>query len=185
MSVFHEKSADSDSFSLKSAELDDIPEVEKLVNLAYRGGLSSVAWKNEHHLVKGPRIVREDLCKYIQSEESKILLLRTVGGALVGTVHLEKHGDEVFIGMLAVHPEYQNLGLGKRLLGSAADVARDRFLCRTAKMFVFGGRNELLDWYRKMGYESTGETLPFFGPEAGLTALVEDPHFVVVSKALL
>lgn len=173
-----------DSFQSSVATQADIAEIMDVVNLAYRGGKSSVAWKNENHLVQGPRIIKEDLEKYVQADGSIILLLRTTSGVLAGTVHVEKHGDEAHIGMLSVHPDYQNFGLGKRLLIIGAAYAREEFHCRVAKMFVFGGRQELLAWYTKMGYELTGETLPFFGPESGLTALVENAHFVVVAKNL-
>lgn len=174
----------ADSFKSSVAQQADIAEIMDVVNLAYRGGKASVAWKNENHLVQGPRIVREDLEKYISTAGSAILLLRTISGVLAGTVQIEKHADEAHIGMLSVHPEYQNFGLGKRLLLMGEDYASKNFHCKTGKMFVFGGRHELLAWYQKMGYESTGETKPFFGPESGLTPLVQNPHFVVVAKEL-
>ena len=185
MSSSPEEKISADSFKSSIAQHADIAEIMDVVNLAYRGGKASVAWKNENHLVQGPRIVRDDLDKYISSEGSSILLLRAgSSGQLAGTVHIEKHADEAHIGMLSVHPEYQNYGLGKRLLLMGEEHAKNAFNCRVGKMFVFGGRQELLSWYQKMGYESTGETMPFFGPESGLTPLVKNPHFVVVEKAL-
>lgn len=172
------------SFVLSKASNSDVQDIIDVVNLAYRGGKSTVAWKNEHHLVQGPRLVREDLENYLKAPGSAVLLIRNQSGVLLGTVHVEKHGDEAHIGMLSVHPEHQNYGLGKKLLLAGEEYARDEFHCKQSKMFVFGGRAELLSWYMKMGYESTGETKPFFGPETGLTPLVENPHFVVVSKHL-
>lgn len=171
------------SFNVFTATFAEIDELESLVNLAYRGGKSSVAWKNEDHLVEGPRIIPEDLKKYIGAADvSKILYLRDENKQLVGTVHVEKHGDEAHIGMLAVHPEFQNFGLGKKLLLLGEECAQKDFNCSVGKMFVFGGREELLNWYKKMGYEPTGETMPFFGPETGLKPKVENAHFVVVQK---
>lgn len=175
----------SESFTTSTATLKDMSELEVLVNLAYRGGKSTVAWKNEDHLVEGPRIVPADLEKYINATESStILFLRDDKKLMVGTVHVEKHDDEAHIGMLAVHPDFQNFGLGKKLLHIGEDHARDFYKCKIGKMFVFAGREELLAWYRKMGYELTGETMPFFGPDSGLTPKVENAHFVVVSKNL-
>jgi len=173
------------SFHVCTATLADIEQLEKLVNLAYRGGKSTVSWKNEDHLVEGPRIVPDDLRKYINAkDESRILFLRNEENLIVGTVHIEKHGNEAHIGMLAVHPDFQNYGLGKKLLLLGEDCAVKIFNCTTGKMFVFGGREELLNWYKKMGYECTGETMPFFGPESGLKPKVENAHFVVVEKKL-
>lgn len=176
--------AREDSFKTCDASLDDIAELERLVNLAYRGGKSTVAWKNEDHLVEGPRIIPEDLEKYLKDKDSAILLVRAADDSIVGTVHVEKHDEEAHIGMLSVHPEFQNFGLGKKLLLLGEEYAKAKFNCSLAKMFVFAGREELLAWYRKMGYELTGDTMPFFGPESGLKPKVEGAHFVVVAKSL-
>jgi len=179
-----EKSSTTDNFATSTATTKDISDIEELVNLAYRGGKASVGWKNEHDLVKGPRIVKADLENYLSDQNAEIILIRDTKGVLAGAVHIEQHGQDAHIGMLSVHPEYQNLGLGKKLLLLGEKQARERCKCTQAKMFVFAGRNELLTWYRSMGYLETGETKPFFGPESGLTPLVENAHFVVVAKAL-
>lgn len=171
------------SYEVRMAGSGDLEQLEELVNLAYRGGKSQVSWKNEHHLVKGPRIVKAELEKIISCEDSKIITLQQEE-RILACAHVEKHCDEAHIGMLAVDPEFQNYGLGKRILLQAEKLAVESFGVLKAKMFVFAGREELLSWYEKMGYEQTGETMPFFGPESGLTPLVENAHFVVVSKRL-
>ncbi len=175
----------TDSFITSKATSADIKDLEEVVNLAYRGGKASVPWKNENHLVKGPRITTDELTKHLSAKGSTILLIRDKKNAtLAGCVHIEINEQEAHIGMLTVHPEYQNLGLGKKLLNLAGDFAKNDMHCKIAKMCVLGGREELLAWYKKMGYELTGESMPFFGPESGLTPLCENPHFVVVKKAL-
>ncbi|MBX9689747.1 MAG: GNAT family N-acetyltransferase [Candidatus Obscuribacterales bacterium] len=180
-----ESSADkSSALQIELAQELDVDELEELVNLAYRGGKASVSWKNEHHLVQGPRISKADLKHYISEKDSAIYLCRNESRRILGAVHIEKHADQAHIGMLSVDPDYQNYGIGKKLLLFAGDFAREKLNCREAKMFVFAGREELLAWYQKMGYEATGETMPFFGPESGLRALVENAHFVVVRKNL-
>lgn len=186
MSRSQESSLDLDRLLVSRAGKEDIVELENIVNLAYRGGQASVAWKNENHLVQGPRVTQDDLQKYMESDESTILLLRSDTGELLACVQIEhKQGQtEAHIGMLTVHPKYQNFGLGRRLLQLAGDFAKNDLACRKAKMCVFAGRQELLAWYAKMGYELTGEKMPFFGPESGLTPLVDNAHFVVVSKIL-
>ena len=173
-----------ENFKSSKATEADIDDLEKLVNLAYRGGKATVSWKNEDHLVEGPRIIKKDLQDYLQSKDSSILILRRTSNEIVGTVQVEKHGNDAHIGMLSVHPDFQNFGLGKQLLLLGEDCARSEFSCSTAKMFVLAGREELLAWYRKMGYELTGETMPFFGPESGLKPKVANAHFVVVAKNL-
>ena len=187
MSCSRENSLDPARLKIVRAGKADIDELERIVNLAYRGGQASVAWKNENHLVQGPRVTHEDLHKHLESTESTILLLRSETGELLGCVQIEHEPgeSEAHIGMLTVHPEYQNYGLGRMLLQRAGDFAKNDLACKKAKMCVFAGREELLAWYAKMGYEPTGEKMPFFGPESGLTPLVDNAHFVVVSKALV
>lgn len=166
------------------AGMEHIDSLVEMVNLAYRGGKATVAWKNENHLVSGPRIVKSDLERYIASPDSSIIAISNSDNLLLACVQVEKNDHEAHIGMLSVHPEYQNLGLGKRLLQMAADYALNVFKCEKAKMCVFGGRDELLAWYGKMGYKRTGETMPFFGPESGLSPLVDNAHFVIIEKLL-
>ena len=173
------------TFTVRRALPSDIDAIEALVNLAYRGGLSTVSWKNEHHLVQGARITEDELIDALSSDSSIILLACTEDGTIVGSVEIEKHGNDAHIGMLAVHPEYQNFGLGRKLLEAGGETAKTDFECSKAKMFVLCGRPELLAWYSKAGYEASGERQAFFGPESRLTPLIEDAHFVVVEKALL
>lgn len=170
--------------TMRRATESDIPALEALVNLAYRGGEATVAWKNENHLVKGARVVPEELKDAVSAANSAVFVASTAGGDLIGCVQIEKEDQDAIIGMLSVHPKHQNIGLGRKLLNAGELVARTEFGCTVGKMYVLCGRPELMAWYAKVGYHPTGETKPFFGPETRLTALVEDAHFVVVSKPL-
>lgn len=173
--------------SLREAIIADAEKLEALVHQAYRSGKASVDWKNEDYLVQGPRITAAELRSTIASADAAILLSEVITNrtaAPVGCVLIEKHGSEAHIGLLSVSPQCQNSGLGRSLINAAENHARRNFNCSTAKMFVLSGRSELLNWYKRLGYTETGETAPFPGPETGLTALQENPHFVVISKRL-
>jgi ribosomal protein S18 acetylase RimI-like enzyme len=174
------------SISLRTALVSDVPSVEELVHIAYRGGKATVSWKNEDYLVKGPRIAAPQLHELVASNTDAILLAETKNDPpqLVGCVLIEKQGSDAHIGLLSVHPEFQNLGLGKLLVSAAEQHAQSLFKCAAAKMFVLSGRDELLKWYKRLGYEETGETTQFPGPETGLTAILSDAHFIVISKPL-
>lgn len=168
----------------------DIAEVEKLVQAAYRGGQASVPWKNEHDIVRGPRVTCEGLARMLASPDKLIL----VGAArssspdsqdLHGCVLVERESaDTVVIGMLAVSPSSQNFGVGKRLVAAAEKAARERFGVAKAHMHVANVRDELLSWYKRLGYIPTGETKPFPGPEAGVEPLKEGLAFAVIEKIL-
>lgn len=171
--------------SLRKADSGDIDRLEELVQLAYRGGKAAVAWKNEDHMVSGPRITKPELTAMIACQTAHILVFAAENETILGCVLVEEHEDgQAHVGMLAVSPDCQNMGLGKKLIKAAEDYAKNQLLCRKTKMCVLSGRPELLGWYKSLGYEETGENTPFPGPESGLTPAQEGAHFIGIGKDL-
>jgi ribosomal protein S18 acetylase RimI-like enzyme len=176
----------------------DFSAVEEVVQTAYRGGKSEVAWKNEHDIVSGPRITESGLRNLLNSKDALVLVAERASepsnrGAvreLCGTVLIEREleGDSnqpgVVIGMLAVGPTAQNIGLGRMLVFEAERAAKARFGATLAHMHVASVRDELMQWYNRLGYSPTGAVKPFPGPEAGIQALKENLQFVVIEKRL-
>ncbi len=168
------------------AEEADAAELRDLVHLAYRGGKSTVPWKNEHEFVDGERISKEELERLITSSTSRLIVLETARNEdsrrIVGCVLIEDSEEEhdAHIGLLTVHPDFQNLGLGKTLLNKAEEFSRRELGARTATMWVLSARAGLLKWYASQGYNETGETEPF--PENEETCLYPDPFFRVIKK---
>lgn len=179
------KTAQSKDLSFRTANLSDIAHLEKLVHLAYRGGKATVAWKNEDHLVKGPRITAAELKELVESNTAAIMLAEMPGNGhseLVGCVLVEDHGTDAHIGLLAVSPDCQNMGIGKKLICAAETYAHHHFKQTIAKMCVLSGREELLGWYKSLGYKETGKTEPFPGADSGLQTANTDAHFIEISK---
>jgi ribosomal protein S18 acetylase RimI-like enzyme len=183
----------------------DFSAVEEVVQTAYRGGKSEVAWKNEHDIVSGPRITLSGLRDLLSSEDALVLVAERTSDlsgsndandlfinadALCGTVLIEREleGESgqscVVIGMLAVGPAAQNIGLGRLLVIEAERVAKARFGATHAHMHVASVRDELMQWYGRLGYSPTGAVKPFPGPEVGIQALKENLNFVVIEKRL-
>ncbi len=87
--------------------------------------------------------------------------------------------------MLTVRPDLQGAGVGRRLLDEAEQFARRRFAATTIEMTVIDLRTELIDWYRRRGYEPTGETRPFpYGDARFGLPRRDDLRFVVLRRAL-
>lgn len=168
--------------AIRSAKFTDIPALLVLVEEAYRGGKATVAWKNEHDMVTGPRTSQDELSKYITATESSILVLESESGTFAGCVCVEKHGADAHIGLLAVSPSFQNQGVGRRLLEYAENYGQTQFGCTSGVMWVLSGRDELLEFYRRRGYEKTGETVPFPAEEFGVTLLKGPPLFIVIRR---
>ncbi|MDR3613800.1 MAG: GNAT family N-acetyltransferase [Candidatus Obscuribacterales bacterium] len=171
--------------SLRAATLADVDVLLEIVHSAYRGGVATVSWKNENHIVQGPRIKKPQMEQIIQSSDASIRVAELDNGELGGCALVDKHGEGVVhIGMIAVDPGKQNLGLGKSLIQDAEDYARERFKATTAKMYVLNGRPELMAWYNRLGYAETGHTEPFPSSEGGSQALNDDAHLIEISKAI-
>lgn len=171
--------------SLRAATLADVDVLLEIVHSAYRGGVATVCWKNENHIVQGPRIKRPEMEQIIQSGDASIRVAELDNGEIGGCVLVDKHGEGiVHIGLIAVNPARQNLGLGKLLVKNAEEHARTNFKATTANMYVLNGRPELMDWYKRLGYVETGHTQAFPISEGGSQALNPDAHFIEISKVI-
>lgn len=163
----------------------DLPEVHRLIERAYRGETARSGWSHEADLLTGPRTSIAELADHL-SEPTRRLLCRRQEGSICACVLLQDKGDRlVYIGMLTVDPELQAQGVGKRLLAAAEAYARAEWSAQRMEMQVFSSRRELLAFYERRGYRLTGERRPFpyaEAPNAG--ALRDDLEFLVLEKPL-
>lgn len=167
------------------ANLDDVASLERLVQYAFRGGKANKSWTGEEHLVKGPRITIDGLKAILCGSDQVILiaeLVRQDERKLVGCIHLTKENAHGHIAMLAVDPDTQSSGAGKFLMRWVEEYARENFGAADIVGEVVSGRPELMEWYRRLGYQETGETAPF-NPE-GVVHLVDGLHFIKIRKPL-
>ncbi|MHB1100918.1 MAG: GNAT family N-acetyltransferase [Burkholderiales bacterium] len=133
----------------------DAGEIASLVNSAYRGESSKCGWTTEADHLGGQRTDTGEVSKLIESAGSRFLLC-IEAGSLVGVIHLEQCGEDAKLGMLAVRPDRQGSGFGKRLLDEAERAAVKAFGARKIKMAVLTFRTELIAYYKRRGYFRTG-----------------------------
>ena len=144
---------------IQQATLADIPQLNKLINSAYRGDSSKQGWTTEAHLLEGIRCDEEMLGELLQTP-STIFLKYLENDQLLGCVRLDKQGQRMYLGMLAVAPNLQGGGIGKKLLKASEQEALRR-QCNVIHMTVISVRPELVAWYERHGYVRTGEVIPF------------------------
>ncbi|MDN3584465.1 GNAT family N-acetyltransferase [Mucilaginibacter flavus] len=161
---------------ITKATLADVPELNILINSAYRGEGSKKGWTTESDLIDGIRIDEPMLMEYLNNDAITILKYVNDEGKIIGTVYLEVKGDRLYLGMFSVSPTLQNGGVGRALIEEAEVVAKQLGL-HIISMTVIRSRTELISWYERRGYTFTGEIQPFhdhgrFGEPKALIELI-------------
>ncbi|MPW44622.1 GNAT family N-acetyltransferase [Acinetobacter guerrae] len=139
---------------LVEATEQHINDVVELVNFSYRNK-DHQGWTSEALIVEGDRINADQLQDLMNSDAAILLLLQQK--QLVGCVHVQKNEDAGYIGMLTIHPNFQNQGIGKQLLQAAEHYLIEKYSVSCFKMSVLSVRSELLAFYQRRGYEVTSQ----------------------------
>ena len=170
------------STQITKATVGDVPALNKLINSAYRGEESKKGWSTEADMLDGTRIDEAALRDLIQKPETTFLKYEE-GGVLVGCVELRVEGRKLYLGTLSVNPNIQNKGIGKKLLHAGEEHAQ-KVGCTTMRMTVIDGREALIDWYVRHGYQLTGERMPFVVPDQRWGIPKQKLEFVVLEKKI-
>ena len=135
---------------------------------------------NEAYLVEGTIVSgdRTDEAEIGAKLSSGHFVVADRGGCVVGCVYFEVEAPTSYWGLLAVDPEEQGSGLGRRLMRHAEDEVL-RAGAHEATILVINLRRNLRGWYRGFGYSEAG-TSPFEAPERQL----QPCHFVLMKKTL-
>jgi ribosomal protein S18 acetylase RimI-like enzyme len=172
------------SLGFRQADPSDVEAVVALVHSAYRGDASREGWTTEADLLDGQRTdvaaVRE-----MVDQAASVVLLAVAEDSIVGCCHLVAgESSTAHFGMFAVRPALQAGGLGAALLAEAERTVRARWGFASIRLNVLRQRDELIGWYRRRGFEPTGETEPFpYGDERFGVPLRADLEFVVLQKS--
>src|SRR5688572_14677040 len=92
-----------DGLTTRPATTADAPALVALVNAAYRGESSRAGWTTEADLLGGQRIDVERLTGMIAAS-GNVILLHLQDHVPVACVHLERTGEDCYLGMLTVRP---------------------------------------------------------------------------------
>jgi ribosomal protein S18 acetylase RimI-like enzyme len=167
---------------IEKATLTDVPELNHLVNSAYRGESSKKGWTHESELIGGIRTTEAGLTDTI-SEANTTILKYISNSQIIGCMLLEQYPESLYLGMLTVSPTLQGGGIGKKLLAAAEEMAHSLQLS-TISMTVVSVRTELIDWYKRHGYQPTGETKPFPMNDPNFGEPKQFLEFIVMKKDL-
>jgi len=101
--------------AIAPAGLNDIPQLNSLVNSAYRGESAKKGWTHEADLIAGELRTDENVLKGMLTNPNAVILKYTQDGKIIGCVYLEKQQDHLYLGMLSVSPDVQARGIGKKI----------------------------------------------------------------------
>lgn len=170
----------SSELVIAPATKEDIPALNRLVNSAYRGDTSRKGWTTEADLLDGIRTDPDALKDMMEQPGAVILKCVDKHENLRGCVFLKKTENQLYLGMLTVSPELQGGGIGKKLLEASEAYAREKG-CNKIIMTVISVRGELIAWYERKGFRTTGEKSPFpKDPRFGIPK--QELEFVVMEK---
>ncbi len=156
--------------SIRRATRADIPAIVALVNRAFAVEL---------FFLNGDRTNLADVAQ--RFELGDFLLAESPEGHLVGCVYFEKRNERAYFGMLSVDPARKRTGLGRLLIETVEAHAR-KHGCVAMDITVVNLRTELPPYYRRFGYEISGELPP---PEPMRARSKVPCHLVRMSKSLV
>ena len=171
---------------LRQAEASDVDALEQLLNRCYR---QAEGWTNEADLVGGIRTTKDELLAVINDPKHYVFIYPKTTtserdgketGELLGCIAVDIKDDvatnqragnqKAYIGMFAVSPELQGLGVGHQILQAAETFAQRHLQANTQTpaqnparltMSILSHRPELLAYYQRRGYQLNGNSMPF------------------------
>jgi len=128
-------------YKIEKAEKADTAEILRIQYAAYQ---SEAALYNDYSIQPLTQTVEQ-----VTEEFNGGVVLKAVkDGKIIGSVRAYEKENTVYIGKLIVLPEYQNKGIGKRLL----QAVEDEFRGRRYELFTGEKSEKNLRLYEKCGY---------------------------------
>ncbi|KAJ6006514.1 hypothetical protein N7451_004458 [Penicillium sp. IBT 35674x] len=166
----------------------DAPSIQQLVQSAFRAEDSRKDWTADMALGRSFTVLVEDVKTTIAKPECAILLAFTKDhdhDVLVASIDMTKRAsDHVRFSMVAVHQDYQQAGIGRRVLAYAEKYSQQEWGATITGLNALSTRQELIAWYLRCGYQKTGEETPFPKEKFPHLAMPEDLRFVEMTKQL-
>jgi len=157
----------SPDYKVRLANADDTDGLVSLINAAF---------VVEKPLIDGDRIVAEKMRELFGT--GKFLVLEA-DAQLVCCVYMEiKESRRGYLGLLAVDPNRQKRGLGRRMIEAAEKFLKDAG-CGFAELRIVNARAELQPIYERLGYSVSG-----IAPIPDSIRLKIPSYFTVMSKDL-
>jgi ribosomal protein S18 acetylase RimI-like enzyme len=148
----------------------DIPELVRIINLAYRV---------EDFFIDGDRTNTTDVQSRLVAPGACFIVIDAPDArSLAGAVWVETHGDRGHFAVLSVDPAFQGQGLARLMIEAVEDHCR-KAGCSALDLEVVDLREELPAFYTRFGFRAAS-TAPFPSREK----LTRPAHLILMSKPL-
>jgi ribosomal protein S18 acetylase RimI-like enzyme len=148
----------------------DIPELVRIINLAYRV---------EDFFIDGDRTSTKDVEARLRAPGACFIVIEAPNmKSLAGAVWVETHGNKGHFAVLSVDPAFQGQGLARLMIDAVEDHCC-KAGCTALDLEVVDLRDELPAFYAKFGFEPAG-TAPFPSTEK----LTRPAHLMLMTKSL-
>jgi ribosomal protein S18 acetylase RimI-like enzyme len=126
----------------EKATVSDAEELLALQKLAYRSEAEIYNDFSIPPLIQTLESLEEDF-------KNQLFLKAVLGGRIIGSVRACSKERTCYIGRLIVHPDFQNRGIGTRLMN---DIERIFNGCKRFELFTGDKSERNLRLYQKLGY---------------------------------
>ncbi len=148
----------------------DIPELVRIINLAYRV---------EDFFIDGDCTDSGNVMSRMEAPGACFIVIDSPDGdSLAAGVWVEVHDKRGHFAVLSVDPSRQGEGLARILIGAVEDHCRNAG-CDALDLEVVDLRSELPPFYRKFGFEPAG-----IAPFTDSGKLRQEAHLMLMSKPL-
>jgi ribosomal protein S18 acetylase RimI-like enzyme len=125
------------------AQTDEAHDILKLQRIAYQ---SEAELHNDFTIPPLTQTLEE-----IKADFARQLFLKAViGDTIIGSVRARDDGGNCYVGRLIVHPDFQNQGIGARLLNEIEIIFKDS---KRYELFTGHRSGRNLYFYQKFGYK--------------------------------
>lgn len=171
--------------NFQKAKQINAEQIAQLINSSYRGETSRIGWTTEADILDGLRTNTAEVERIIKSENA-FILIGMLDDEVVATICCEQQKlglkKTVHFGMIAVKPNLQNKGYGKKLINAAEATSIRKWQVESFQMAVISMRLELIEFYERRGYIRTGEFTEFPVNSDLWRPKVEDLNLLYLAK---
>ncbi|KAH6675375.1 acyl-CoA N-acyltransferase [Plectosphaerella plurivora] len=140
----------------------DAEPLQQLIQSAFQAEDSRADWVGDMGLASSFHLSVDEVLPVITNPESEFLIATDPDtNALAGAIAVLKRGQTGRLAMLAVDPKLHRGGFGRQIVSHAQEYCRQTWGVDKLGLNALSNREALLSWYKRNGFQETGERTPF------------------------